>query len=40
MDSFVDGLAGMLASVPLPGKKRRRRETTMHGQVEDENILI
>jgi len=32
VDSFVDGLAGMLASVPLPGKKRRRRETTMHGQ--------
>ena len=40
VDSFVDGLAGMLASVPLPGKKRRRRETTMHGQVEDENTLI
>ena len=40
VDSFVDGLAGMLASVPLPGKKRRRRETTMHGQVKDENTLI
>jgi len=33
VDSLVDGLAGMLASVPLPGKRRRRRrETTMHGQ--------
>ena len=39
MDSFVDGLAGMLASVPLPGKRRRKRETTMHGQVKDENTL-
>ena len=40
VDSFVDGLAGMLASVPLPGKKRRRRETTMHGQVrwKDQNL--
>jgi len=33
VDSLVDGLAGMLASVPLPGKRRRRRrDTTMHGQ--------
>jgi len=32
VDFLVDGLAGMLASVPLPGKRRRRRETTMHGQ--------
>jgi len=32
VDSLVDGLAGMLASVPIGRKRRRRRETTMHGQ--------
>jgi len=32
VDSLVDGLAGMLASVPIGKRRRRRRETTMHGQ--------
>jgi len=32
VDSLVDGLAGMLASVPIGKKRRRRRDTTMHGQ--------
>lgn len=31
VDSFVDGLAGMLASVPI-GKRRRKRQSSMHGQ--------
>jgi len=32
VDSLVDGLAGMLAAVPIGKRRRRRRETTMHGQ--------
>jgi len=30
VDTLVDGLAGMLASVPI-GRRRRKRQTTMHG---------
>merc|ERR1711962_87230 len=32
VDSLVDGLAGVLAHVPLPGRRRKKRQTTMHGQ--------